>query len=154
MIPLLLLLASSAHATNECAIWLKREMDGRTELSATVGEHEAGRLLYKVLDDTHGIVSLVVVHEAFQFRGVSTELFRGMLERSPLIKTVSGLLTLDNYNATMLRNKSTPASIYECAAEAIKTPFFKAWAKLGFRKIIKCEHNLEFGSINLGLARL
>lgn len=97
-------------------------------------------------------VSMYQVSEKARGQGISTRLFKKILELAPHTKYVYGQMAHTNFEVIMnkyceLNNVSPPLSEEEKNnLIAVEPPFYKSWASLGFSKIHK--FSMEWVTIN------
>ena len=120
-----------------CEILLNREHLGEAELSMTVRGIHAGLFRYRMTNETQANVTGIFMQESFKRKHLSGAFIHAMLLRNPEIKSVKGLMVMDNYSASGLYWVKRPITEDECFRAASATPFAKAFKRFGFQ-LSKC----------------
>lgn len=129
----------SAYA-HPCRILLSREINGESELKATMGGEYAGYSRYRMLDATRAYVTGMWVERPFKGLGISKAFIYAMLLRHPGIKHVSSILVWDNLQASGLAMTSKEITQEQCVEAVSRTPFVKAFKRFGFA-VTDCRWN-------------
>lgn len=148
---LLSLIAQPAFPQGSCEILLGRLKGDSVELLAHDGGHQVGYLYYSVTDPEHAHVNLISVNNAHRRKGISKRLFAEMVKRHSQIKLVEAILVGDNMRAARVIERAPMT--YEACVEAVRrTPFFRAWSRLGYRSVKLCEFNHRIGTFEVGVS--
>jgi len=148
---LLSLIAQPAFPQGSCEILLGRLKGDSVELLAHDGGHQVGYLYYSVTDPEHAHVNLISVNNAHRRKGVSKALFAEMVRRHSNIKLVEAILVGDNMRAAAVATKE-PMTFEQCEQAVKRTPFYRAWAGLGYYSVRLCEFNHRLGTFEVGIS--
>jgi hypothetical protein len=150
---LFFILLPFAAMADICQVHLSRATPDSKELVVRAGDMHAGYLYYRMVNESLAVVNLVSIQDEFKGRGFSKALFHGMLALNPEIKQVEAILVGDNFSATNLRGVRHTVTHEQCEAAFRRSPFYKAWARLGFGIVGMCEFHPHLQAIEVEVLR-